>query len=263
MQPIRRVSTPSLHIIINYPSPHFGTNTAERTWQDIIWCKGHTLTRRDEVRFISWGTPHCPPQEWLTPELLETFLGTHLPPRFSLCPTQPVGPARLGVRRTATAWWQRDVVAQKMRYKLTFLLIVTTGSPSRGGDVMVYVWHKPAEFAHSFVFFSCVYFCLFGSFTCILFHKFSRQRSVFLLCSSGFISALLVLWFKHDFIQKRDIYDTKWVRSPKSINFYAQWSQKTIYLTKCLQQWRANLTILVLSTIYLSMKVSFSPDIIP
>ena len=67
------------------------------------------------------------------------------------------------------------------------------GSPSRGGDVTVYDWHKPIELAHSFLLCSCVYFCLCGTFNCISFHKFSRQLSVFSLCSSGLISALLVL----------------------------------------------------------------------
>ena len=70
--------------------------------------------------------------------------------------------------------------------------------------------HKATEHAHSFLFCSCVYFCLYGPFNCISFHKFSRQLSVFSLCSSGLISALLVL-----------------------------------------------------STIFLFMKVSFCPDIIP
>ena len=72
------------------------------------------------------------------------------------------------------------------------------------------LWQKPTELAHSFLFSSCVYFCLYGPFNRISFHKFSWQLSVFSLCSSGLISALLVL-----------------------------------------------------STIYLFMKVSFSPDIIP
>ena len=70
-------------------------------------------------------------------------------------------------------------------------------------------WHKPTELAHSFLFCSCVYLCLYGPFTCILFHKFSRQLSAFSLCSSSNISGFLVL-----------------------------------------------------STMYLFMKVSFSPDII-
>ena len=84
------------------------------------------------------------------------------------------------------------------------------GLPSRGGDVTVYVWHKPTELAHSFLFCSCVYFCPCGPFNCISIHKFSRHSSVFWLCSSGLMSALLLI-----------------------------------------------------STIYVFKKVSFSPDIIP
>ena len=41
--------------------------------------------------------------------------------------------------------------------------------------------------------YSCVCFCLFGPFNCISFHKVSRQHHAFSLCSSGLISALLVL----------------------------------------------------------------------
>ena len=54
-------------------------------------------------------------------------------------------------------------------------------------------WHKPTELAHSLLFCSCVCFCLYGPFNCISFYKFSRQLSAFSLCSSDFISALLVL----------------------------------------------------------------------
>ena len=39
---------------------------------------------------------------------------------------------------------------------------------------------------------SCVCFCLYGPFSCISFHKFSRKLSAFSLCSSDLISALLV-----------------------------------------------------------------------
>ena len=53
--------------------------------------------------------------------------------------------------------------------------------------------HKPAELDHSFSFCSCVYFCLYGPFNSISFQKFSRQLSAFSLCSSGLISASLVL----------------------------------------------------------------------
>ena len=51
--------------------------------------------------------------------------------------------------------------------------------------------YKSTEPAHSFLFSSCV--CFFGPFNCISFHKFSRQLSVFSLCSSGLFSALRVL----------------------------------------------------------------------
>ena len=54
------------------------------------------------------------------------------------------------------------------------------------------LWHKPTELAHSFLFCSCVCFCLHGSFNCVSFHKFPRQLFAFPLCSSCFISALLV-----------------------------------------------------------------------
>ena len=40
---------------------------------------------------------------------------------------------------------------------------------------------------------SCVCFCLYGHFNSISFHKFYRQLFAFSLCSSGLISALLVL----------------------------------------------------------------------
>ena len=71
------------------------------------------------------------------------------------------------------------------------------GSPSCGGDVAIYVFsHNPSELAHPFLFCSCslgILFRLYGPFNCILFHKFSWQLSAFSSCSSGLISALLVL----------------------------------------------------------------------
>ena len=72
-------------------------------------------------------------------------------------------------------------------------LHVPAGSPSRGGDVTVYVRHKPKGLAHSLLFCSCVYSWLYGRFNCISFHKFSRQLSVSSLCSCGLSSVLLVL----------------------------------------------------------------------
>ena len=68
------------------------------------------------------------------------------------------------------------------------------GSPSRGGDVAVYVFDRnqpsfSTPFYSVFVSTSLSY----GPFSCISFLKFSRQLSAFPLCSSGLISALLVL----------------------------------------------------------------------
>ena len=53
--------------------------------------------------------------------------------------------------------------------------------------------HKPPELAYSFLFCSCVCFCLHGPFNCISFHEFSRQHSACSLCSSGLICTLLIL----------------------------------------------------------------------
>ena len=93
---------------------------------------------------------------------------------------------------------------------------VPAGSPSRGGDVTVYIWHKPTERAHPFLFYSCVYFCLYGPFNCISFHKLSRKLSVFSLCSSDFISALLVLSTIYLFVKvsfSPDINPSGWLGS--------------------------------------------------
>ena len=54
-------------------------------------------------------------------------------------------------------------------------------------------WHKPTELSHSFLFCSCVYISLYGPFNSVLFYKLSWQLSAFSLCSSGLISAILVL----------------------------------------------------------------------
>ena len=61
--------------------------------------------------------------------------------------------------------------------------------------------HKLTKLAHSFLFCSCVCFCLYGPFHSISFHKFSRTLFAFSLCSSGLISALLVLSTIHLFMK--------------------------------------------------------------
>ena len=102
---------------------------------------------------------------------------------------------------TRTALWYGNIVyfhwnSTMKGYTIIYFLsvpLVPVGSPSRGGDVKVYVWYEPTELAHSFLFCSWACVCLFGPFNCIPFHKFSQQLSAFSLCSFGLISALLVL----------------------------------------------------------------------
>ena len=47
----------------------------------------------------------------------------------------------------------------------------------------------------------CVWFCLYGPFNCVSFHKFSPQLSAFSLFYSSLISALLVLSILHLFMK--------------------------------------------------------------
>ena len=74
----------------------------------------------------------------------------------------------------------------------TVVSVLPVGSPSHGEDVAVYVFDKPTELAHIFLFCSCVCFCLEGPFNFTSFLKFSGQIFPLSLCSSGPISALLV-----------------------------------------------------------------------
>ena len=55
--------------------------------------------------------------------------------------------------------------------------------------------HSPlqAKLNGTYCLILCAYFCPYGPFNCISFHKFSAQLSVFSHCSSCIISALLVL----------------------------------------------------------------------
>ena len=95
------------------------------------------------------------------------------------------------------------------------------GSPSRDGDVTVLVWHKPAELAHSFLSCSCVHFCLCGLST--VFHSINSPDSsrLFLLCSPGHISTLLVLSTIHLFMKvsfSPDIIFSGWLGLKHQLN---------------------------------------------
>ena len=70
---------------------------------------------------------------------------------------------------------------------------VPAGTPSRGGDVKVYVLDiNQPSLPTPFTLFLRL-FLSNGPLTCISFHKFFRQLSVFALCSPSLISASLVL----------------------------------------------------------------------
>ena len=96
---------------------------------------------------------------------------------------------------TGTLNYENHVLTWRTRQGLVTTITSPTGSPSRGGDVTVYVLdiNQPSSPTPFFLFCSCVCFCLYGPFNCISFHKFSQQLFAFSICSSGLISALLVL----------------------------------------------------------------------
>ena len=79
------------------------------------------------------------------------------------------------------------------------------------------LWYKPNELAHSFLF------CSSGSSDCIPFYEFSRQLSVFSLCSSGPIS--LPYW-------SFQLYVSLW-KSPSALiySLVVDWAQNTNELT--------------------------------
>ena len=98
---------------------------------------------------------------------------------------------------------------------------VPTGSPPRGGDVAVLVFDInqpswPTPFYS--VIMSVSVLSLNGPFNCILFHEFSQQLSAFSLCSSGLISAVLVLSTSYLFMK---------VSLSPDKSFVVDWAQST------------------------------------
>ena len=66
------------------------------------------------------------------------------------------------------------------------------GSPSCGWDVAVFVFDMNQTSLPTQFYSVRVYFCLYGPFNHISFHRFSRQLSAFSPYSSGPVSALWV-----------------------------------------------------------------------
>ena len=64
---------------------------------------------------------------------------------------------------------------------------VPVGSSSHGGDVTVHVLDINWPSLPTLLFCSCVCFCLYSPFNCILFHKFSRQLSTFSLFFRSYV----------------------------------------------------------------------------
>ena len=116
-------------------------------------------------------------------------------------------------RDTLTASFQNMYTWKNFLPCLQFSLParVPAGSPSRGGDVKVYVLDiNQPSLPTPFTLFSCL-FLSYGPFTYISFHKFSRQLSVFSLCSPSLISASLVLSTIYIYLSKSLL---KWFRRP-------------------------------------------------
>ena len=91
----------------------------------------------------------------------------------------------------------------------TSIFSVPAGTPSRGGDVKVYVLDiNQPSLPTPFTLFLRL-FLSNGPLTCISFHKFFRQLYVFSLCSPSLISASLVLSTIYLFLSL-----LKWFRRP-------------------------------------------------
>ena len=84
------------------------------------------------------------------------------------------------------------LACKNFKFRLYMVLFSSRANPYG----LTFTWcqrHKPTQSAHSFLFRSCVCFCLYGPFNCISFHNVPWQLSAFSLCSSGLMFALLVL----------------------------------------------------------------------
>ena len=170
--------------------------------------------------------------------------------------------------------------------------LVPAGSPSHGGDIAVFVFDINQPSLSTPLFCSRVCFCLYGPFNCISFHEFSQQLFAFSLSSSLLISALFVLSNLHLFMKvssgpgPRGLIFTWWgcyglcfwhkltsLPTPfysvlvyfclygtfNCISFH-KFSRQLSTFSLCSSGLLSALS--VLSTIYLFVKVSFSPDII-
>ena len=110
--------------------------------------------------------------------------------------------ASVGLCVSCSTWYRTAVLASPFQFQHHTAIGCNQASTVRRsprahlhvvGMLRLMPWHKPTELVYSFLFRSCVSFCLYGHVNCISIHKFFRQFSAFSICSSGLISALLVL----------------------------------------------------------------------
>ena len=121
---------------------------------------------KDKRRSIAWA------------ELHDTLKGFSMPRKWSVC--------HEGVQCTVKVFsmmWNCSECHENGPRGLTFTWWGCCGSCQRQTN-------RACPFL---LICSCVYLCLYGPFNCISFHKCSRKLSAFSLCSSGLLSALLVL----------------------------------------------------------------------
>ena len=169
-------------------------------------------------------------------------------------------------------FWEKDRGPQYQMPEEISQQLVPADSPSRGGDVAVYVFDinqrsLPGELL---LICSCVCFCLYGPFCCISFHKFSRQLSTFSLFSSGLINTLLVLsttYLLTTVSFSPDIIPCGWLGSKHQLTYYfwrtdmwETWPSSLVALsslhrrkmyptkkirTKCRSHWTTNVVVVV------------------
>ena len=122
------------------------------------------------------------------------------------------------------------------------LVVMRDFLSSRGRVYLfIYFFQKPTELAHSFLFCSCNYFCLYDPFNCISFHTFYQQLFAFSLCSSALISTLLILSTTYLFMKvsfSPDLILCGWLGLTLELTNLPRYLQLNEPLTKDLSFWK-------------------------
>ena len=110
-----------------------------------------------------------------------TSMGRCVQAEALMLPNEHFGPKKIGALKPTT----NDAWASVTK--------LPASSPSCGVEVVLYVFDKNQPSLPTPLVCSCVCVSLYGPFNCISFYEFFRQLSIFSLCCSGLLSALLVL----------------------------------------------------------------------